>query len=136
MAMSGVAINDECKSAFQDMQLKHQTRYIMFKIENKKTILIAEKADVSKTYDDFLASLPKNEPRYCLVDVEYITKSGADHTKMVFIFWCPDECAVKDKMLYASSKDTIKKTFSGIQCEIQANDFQDIEKAGIQQKLV
>lgn len=134
-SLSGVCLTDECKTKFQEMQLKHQIRFILFKIENKKSIIVDKIGEVSQTYEDFLKALPQNEPRYCLVDVDYTTTSGADHTKMVFIFWCPDDCGVKDKMLYASSKDTIKKAMGGIQVEIQANDNQDIDKPTVQAKL-
>jgi len=100
------------------------------------TIKVDKQGPAEETYDDFLAALPKSEPRYCLVDVDYTTKSDAQHTKMVFVFWCPDDCGVRDKMLYAASKDTIKKPFAGVQCEIQANDLGDIDKSTIQAKLL
>lgn len=134
-SMSGVKIADECQAAFKEMQLRHQISSIMYKIENKKTIVIDTQNDKSKSYEQFVASLPMKEPRYCLVDVDYTTKSGAEHSKMVFIFWCPDDCGVKDKMLYASSKDTIKKALQGIQLEIQATEKSEVEKGPIQENL-
>jgi cofilin len=40
---------------------------------------------------------------------------------------CPDDSKIGDKMIYASSKDTIKKQFSGLSLEFQANDRSDID---------
>lgn len=128
-------MDNEVKEKFQSMQLKHDARYILFNIEDKKTIKVHSVGERNKTYADFLAALPATEPRYCLVDVDYDTVSGAKHTKLVFIYWCPDDCAVRDKMLYASSKDTIKKAFQGVQLEIQANDNSDIDNQQICEKL-
>jgi len=108
---------------------------VLYKIENKKTIVVDTSADTAASYDDFLKALPQNEPRYCAVDVDYTTSSGAQHSKIVFIFWCPDDCAVKDRMIYAASKDTIKKALNGVQVEIQANDNGDIAKDDVQNKL-
>lgn len=138
MAMSGVTVADECQSLFKDMQLKHSQRYLMFEIKDKKNIVLAEngQGEASKSYEDFVAALPESAPRYCVVDVEYTTKSGAENKKLVFIFWCPEGCSVKDKMLYAASKDTIRKALQGVQVEIQANDMSDVEKAAVQSKIL
>jgi len=38
----------------------------------------------------------------------------------------PDEAKVKTKMLYASSKDAIRRSLVGIANEIQATDFSEV----------
>lgn len=43
------------------------------------------------------------------------------------IAWSPDLANVKAKMVYASSKDALKKALNGVAHEIQANDGDDIE---------
>lgn len=40
---------------------------------------------------------------------------------------CPDDSKIGDKMIYASSKDSIKKSFSGLSLEFQANDKGDFD---------
>lgn len=40
---------------------------------------------------------------------------------------CPDDCKIGDKMIYASSKDAIKKKFTGLSLEFQANDAGDFD---------
>ena len=40
---------------------------------------------------------------------------------------CDDDSKVGDKMIYASSKDTIKKAFTGLSLEFQANDDGDMD---------
>merc|ERR1711924_43569 len=73
------------------------------------------------------AALPEDQPRYALVDIHYTTDDGRDQSKLTFVMWSPDDkCGVKDKMLYASSKDAIKKKFTGIMKELQANDMSDL----------
>ncbi|CAD7927210.1 unnamed protein product [Amoebophrya sp. A120] len=136
MSMSGVVLGDGCKELFTQMQLKHNLRYLTFEIKDKKTIVPVAQADKSKTYADFLGILPAGKPLYCLVDVPFTAKTGAETSKMVFVFWCPDDCGVKEKMLYASSKDVLRKTFTGIQCEVQANDKGDLVEADIIKKLM
>ena len=42
---------------------RHTKRFITFKIEDKKMIKIDTEGEKEKTYDDFLAAMPENEPR-------------------------------------------------------------------------
>ena len=40
---------------------------------------------------------------------------------------CPDDSKIGDKMIYASTKDSLKKAFSGLSLEFQANDRGDFD---------
>ena len=46
---------------------------------------------------------------------------------LIFCFRCEDNAKIKDKMIYASTKDTIKKSFDGVSAEFQANDKGDLD---------
>lgn len=43
------------------------------------------------------------------------------------LFRCPDSGKIGDKMIYASSKDTVKRQFTGLSLEFQANDTADLD---------
>eukprot|EP00439_Symbiodinium_sp_Y106_P080606 s935_g19.t1 len=73
--------------------------------------------------EDFVSKLPEGEPRYALVDYEYTSEDGRPQSKLCFVFWT----TVKDRMVYASSKDALKKKFPGIMKEVQANDMGDLD---------
>ncbi len=45
----------------------------------------------------------------------------------LFFLRCPDESKIGDKMIYASTKDSLKKTFTGLGLEFQANDPGDFD---------
>ena len=45
-----------------------------------------------------------------------------------------DNASIKPKMLYASSKDALKKALTGINEEYQATDRGDLEEAEIKKK--
>jgi hypothetical protein len=45
---SGVQVHDDVVVAFNEMKLKHNARYLIFKIENKKEIVIDKKGEKSK----------------------------------------------------------------------------------------
>merc|ERR1711904_585685 len=99
----------------------------MGKIENKEKIVIEKEGGNDLTYADFRKEMPEDEPRYAVVDVAFETDDGRPQDKIVFILSNPDTCAVKPKMLYASSKDSIRKKLEGVAKEIQANDRSDME---------
>jgi len=134
---SGVQVDDECKVAFQDVKLGHKYRYIVFKLtDDLKRIVVETKADPSSTYPDFLKQMKDAEQaqecRYAIFDVEYDTKDGQPRNKIVFFMWSPETAKIKQRMVYASSKDALKKTLGeGIGKEVQANDHGDLELSNV-----
>uniref|UniRef100_A0A8D1TMQ5 ADF-H domain-containing protein n=1 Tax=Sus scrofa TaxID=9823 RepID=A0A8D1TMQ5_PIG len=60
-----------------------------------------------------------------LYDTNYETKEGKKED-LVFIFWAPESASLKSKMIYASSKDTIKKV-TGVKNKSEANCYEEVE---------
>jgi len=79
--------------------------------------------------------MPENQPRYAVCDIPFTTPDGRPQEKIVFFLWNPDDGPVKTKMLYASSKDAIRKKLQGIAKEIQANDRSEMDFAEIEKEL-
>ena len=53
---------------FNEMKIRHTHRFLIYKISDDKTTIELEKeGDKEKTYDDFLAAMPENQPRSVLV---------------------------------------------------------------------
>ena len=48
---------------------------------------------------------------------------------------CPDTAPVKTKMLYAASKDAVKKKLVGINHEIQATELSELNKGEVTEKV-
>jgi len=113
------------------MKLKHKHRFLIFHIENKEKIVLTEEGDKDLTFEDFKNKLPENEPRYCVLDFHYETSDGRPQDKLLFVNWCPDTCGVKNKMLYASSKEALKNKLQGIAREVQANDMGDLDHSEV-----
>mmetsp|Transcript_50597 Transcript_50597/g.94490 ORF Transcript_50597/g.94490 Transcript_50597/m.94490 type:complete len:137 (+) Transcript_50597:80-490(+) len=125
--MSGVAVSDECQDKYNEIKMKKEMRYVIFKIQDKKEIVVESTGPASEKYEDFVKKLPEAEPRYALIDYDYMSTDGRPQSKLCFVFWSPDDkTSVKDRMLYASSKDALKKKMPGIMKEVQANDMGDL----------
>jgi cofilin len=130
---SGVLVNDDCKTAFQEVKLGHKYRYITYKLtDDLKTIVVENKADPSATYDDFVKEMKVAESalecRYAVFDVQYETVDGQPRNKICFFMWSPENAKIKQRMVYSSSKDALKKALGeGLGKEIQANDHGDLD---------
>ena len=77
-------------------------------------------------YTTFVKMLPDKDCRYTLYDATYETKESKKED-LVFIFWAPESAPLKSKMIYASSKDAIKKKLTGIKHELQANCYEEVK---------
>ncbi|CAM8888965.1 unnamed protein product [Rhodiola kirilowii] len=122
-AASGMAVNDDCKLRFMELKAKRTYRFIVYKIEEKSKEVIVEKlGEPVQTYEDFTASLPENECRYAVFDYDFVTQESVPKSRIFFIAWSPDTSRVRNKMIYASSKDRFKRELDGIQVELQATD--------------
>ena len=104
----------EVLAEFEQMKIRSAYGYIVFKItDDKKFITIDCKGEKGASFEEFCSKLPDGECRYAVLDVEINTKSGATTNKLIFVAWSDDNASIKPKMLYASSKDAIKKSLTG-----------------------
>lgn len=120
-------VDDDIESTFNDFKINKTNRYFTYKIENKKKIKIDATGARDASYDDFCKELPEDEPRYGLLDLEFETKDGRPTSKLVFLSWNPDSGSIRNKMLYSSSKDSIKNALYGVGIHINATDRAELD---------
>lgn len=122
-ASSGMGVADQSLDTFMELKRKKVHRYVIFKIDEKKKEVVVEKTGGSaESYEDFASSLPENDCRYAVYDFDFVTSENCQKSKIFFIAWSPDTSRIRAKMLYATSKDRIKRALDGIHYEIQATD--------------
>eukprot|EP00294_Goniomonas_avonlea_P017607 CAMPEP_0114542310 /NCGR_PEP_ID=MMETSP0114-20121206/1771_1 /TAXON_ID=31324 /ORGANISM="Goniomonas sp, Strain m" /LENGTH=137 /DNA_ID=CAMNT_0001726607 /DNA_START=121 /DNA_END=534 /DNA_ORIENTATION=- len=128
---AGVAIDDACVNSFNNLKLKKDARYIIFKMDDDLTKVVVDSTGAPATpYADFLAQLPANECRYAAYDYAY-QHQGCERNKIVFIAWAPDSSKIKQKMVYATTKEELKKRLVGIGAELQCTDKSEAAEAAI-----
>ena len=83
------------------------------------------------TWDDFVKVLPKTEARYAVFDYTYKTdeKPPREVSKIVFVYWSPDDGPSRPKMIYAITKEDFKKKLVGIAKDLQANTLADVKNS-------
>lgn len=121
---------------FQELKLKKAYRYIIYKLSDDNKTIVVEKAVEKAEYSQFVSELPDEDCRYAVYDFEFqLSASEGQRNKICFFVWAPDNSKIKQKMLYASSKDALRKKLVGVATEIQATDFSEVSYETVLDKV-
>ena len=133
---TGVVASDEVVNAYNDIKMGHKHRFAIFKISADASSVVVESTSNETDWVAFTKSLPAKECRYVVYDFHFQSEDGGDRSKILFIVWAPDSAKIKDKMLFAGSKDSVKKKLVGIGKEIQATDASEIDLATVTEQVL
>ncbi|KAJ7818504.1 actin depolymerizing factor [Mycena olivaceomarginata] len=125
---SGVAPNPECLEKYQELKIGKKHKYI------DNTEIVVLKTSQSNNYEEFIADLPEFECRWAVYDFEFEKEGAGKRNKLVFVSWAPDDAKIKAKMVFASSKDALRRALVGIAVEIQGTDFSEVAYEAVHDK--
>ncbi|KAF8915340.1 hypothetical protein CPB85DRAFT_1293973 [Mucidula mucida] len=131
---SGISATPQCLEEFQTLKLGKKTKYIIYRISDDAKEIVVEKTSDSASYDDFIADLPEAACRWAVYDFEFEKEGEGKRNKICFFSWSPDDAKIKDKMLFASSKDALRRSLVGVALEIQGTDFSEVSHESILEK--
>jgi len=132
---TGISVDEAIISEFNDFKLRSKYRYMVFGVtSDNKSITLLKAAEPTATYADFLAELPADDCRYAVLKFDYDAGSDGNRSKLIFYMWTPETSKIKSKMMYAGSKDSIKKALQGIQIEIQGTDASEVSEEEVLKK--
>ncbi|CAE7062803.1 unnamed protein product [Rhizoctonia solani] len=137
---SGVAVNQDCINQYQALKTKKAGKYITFRISDDLKEIVVDKcggdskSTETDSYEAFIKDLPAEEPRWAVYDVKF-DKDGGQRNKLTFFSWSPDDAKIKSKMLYASSRDALRRSLDGVAAEIQATDYDEVAWASVLDKV-
>ncbi|KAF7729346.1 cofilin [Apophysomyces ossiformis] len=133
---SGVRANQDCIDSYNDLKLGKKFKYIIYKLSDDNSEIMLDKTAETGTYDEFLSNLPDAEPRFAVYDFDYEKPGEGSRNKITFYSWIPDTSAIRKKMIYASSKDAIRKRLEGIAVEIQGTDSSEVAYETVLEKAL
>ncbi|XP_072102198.1 cofilin-2-like [Mobula birostris] len=142
---SGVKICDSVVTCFNHMKVRKvcskeesmkRKKAVLLKLNDSEELVVLDEQNeilvgdvvegsVKDPFHKFISMLPKDRCCYALFDVSFETNESKKE-ELVLIHWNPEGAPVKDKMLYASSKDALKKKFVGIKHDWQFGDMDEI----------
>lgn len=121
----------ECLEKFQELKTGKKLAYVIFGLSDDKKSIVVLKTSENKDFDQFVGELPEKECRWAIYDFEYTLPGGEGiRNKLTFVqwwvtgfrAWCssadsrdrsPDDANVKNKMIFASSKDALRRRLDG-----------------------
>jgi len=130
---SGVNVNPSCLTAYQELKLGKKHTYIIYGLSKDHSEIIVQKTSSSTEYDDFLVDLPETECVWAVYDFEY-EKGEAKRNKIIFYSWSPDNAQIKQKMLFASSKEALRRALVGIAVEVQGTEYSEVSLEALLEK--
>ncbi|KAF2004383.1 cofilin [Amniculicola lignicola CBS 123094] len=104
-AQSGVSVNPECISTFNDLKLGKSIKWIIYRISDDWKEIVVDETSEKDDYEEFRQKLlgAKSKDRrgkegiggrYAVYDVAYELESGeGTRNKITFISWTPDEAS-------------------------------------------
>jgi len=125
---SGVSVNSGCIGEYQKLKSRHY-KYIIFMLNEDNTEIVVDNPpgkSAEGDYEEFLDRLPKAECRWAVYDLEFEKEGAGRRNKICFYSWSPDEAKIKNKMLYASSRDALRRSLDGIAVEIQGTEPDEV----------
>ncbi|OKL59648.1 hypothetical protein UA08_05134 [Talaromyces atroroseus] len=136
MSDNSVDIPNECITAFNELVYTKGAKkptFVIYKISEDKSSVIVEDSSSDKNYEAFLHKLTSSvdhegnrAPRYAVYDVEYNLKDDGRRATIVFISWMPEETSTRFRMLYAATKEQLRRALD-VKVSIHADDLRDIE---------
>jgi cofilin len=138
MAASGVTVQDTVVTEFNNIKIKHMHSYVQMKLTADLREIEVEKMVPAGTgsYEEFVQQLPADDCRYAIYDFHFDTGKAGSREQLIFIVWCPDSAKVRTKMLYAASKDALKKKLVGINHEVQATEHSELNQKDVTEKIL
>lgn len=111
-------------------------KFILYGLNDDKTQIVVKETSTDPSYDAFLDKLPENDCLYAVYDFEYqISESEGKRSKIVFITWSPDTAPIRSKMVYAASKDALRRALNGVYTDVQGTDFSEVSYEDILSKI-
>jgi len=132
---TGVSIDEQVLHDYRKLTTR-KINYQLCRISDDYTQIIVDKSGTADSYAEFVAMLPESDPRYAIHDYEFTTSDGRKSSKIVMFCWLPDSASIKGKMVYASSKTTLRNTLNTIAVEVQATDLSDMDAEEVNDRVL
>lgn len=105
-------------------------------MNENNTEIVAKEYSSDPDYNSFLDKLNENECNYAVYDFEYeVGDVEGKRKKIVFFTWSPESAPIRSKMLFASSKDALRKALNGVATDIQGTDYSEVSYESVLEKV-
>jgi len=125
-ALDDLDVDNSVYEAFEAQQLGKGSDYVIMKMEDNK-ITVDTQLEQGKTWDDFMAALPTDQPRFAQVIVDQ---------KLLMIAWTPDDAPIPDKVAYGNAYGQFEnKCPIMFLSSLHVTDEEELQFDAVKQKL-
>lgn len=126
--MSGIKIHPDCVTEYSDFKMgRSKHAYIVFAVSvDLKEIAIERRGATGESWQAMVASLPNDAPRYVVTHFHWDQGLDGKRSRTVFIHWSPANTVLKQKMIYAATKQSFKQALTGLQVDMQADSAAEL----------
>ena len=98
------------------MRMKRKHRYIIYRVSSDKSSAEIEKlGERDSTWEELVESMPKNNSRWAIYDLEFNAADGRKQSKLCFIMYNPDDNADNsERFATTCNKDLFKQKVSEV----------------------
>ncbi|KAH7940053.1 hypothetical protein HPB52_020567 [Rhipicephalus sanguineus] len=132
MSAAGVTVSEEAKAVYEALRADKKHRYVVYTLTDKHVIEAETTGGRSATFADFLEKLRQSYTDQCRWIVYDYSTTGEDGTTMdtkVFINWCPKQANIRQRMIYTSSLDALRKQLVGISTQVEVSSVEEADDA-------
>ncbi|XP_068132670.1 twinfilin-1 [Hyperolius riggenbachi] len=135
---TGIQASDDVRESFAKAR-NGKYRLLKLDIEDEQFVVSVREKPTStwdKDYDDYI--LPLLEDKHPCYILYRLDTQNAQGYEWIFIAWSPDYSHVRQKMLYAATRATVKKEFGGghIKEELFGTTKEDVSLSGYNKYLI
>mgnify|MGYP000987987029 CR=1 FL=1 len=129
--------SDEMIETHQQLRMGSTMRWVTFRMsEDWKSVIVDRKAARESTWEEFVKALEDaGDCRYGAFSLDFEQSEGQRRNKLVSVLWTPSQATVRSKMLYAATKDSVKRALVGTGLELQAGNASALELGDVFESL-
>jgi len=109
--LSGISVSNEVKEAFAQARTQGNVRWLKLRIQDTQVVLDRTHPlsdSLAQDYDVLHDSTEENEPCYFVFRLDTQREDIQSYEWLIILF-VPDKCKVREKMLYSSTVDGVKR---------------------------
>ena len=132
--MTGIRISSVALEKFNKQKMERSIKGLIFRIDEAAGEVVVE-AEINGSFEELVQRFPINEPRFATYDFPFINRAGLEDTRLLFIFWSPDEAPIKLKMLFAGTKNFFRSQLDTLMINIEGTVLKDFSKEKIVKRI-
>ncbi|WP_405812937.1 MULTISPECIES: cofilin family protein [unclassified Streptomyces] len=122
----GIAVDDSCISAFQELKSKRDINAVIYQLNDKlDRIVLGLQGNL--THDELLEAMPVSEPRFVVYDLSFAASDGARRNSVAMISWCPESVDTTQQAACAAGYGALKDALDGVEIFVEATGLSDLE---------